>query len=282
MHIKDPVLWYAHETSPFSIEFARKTEPYTMPLEHFHPQYEIYYLLSGERYYFIGDHTYHIQSGDLVFIKSQEVHRTSEATIPKHERVVFYFFESFIHEHYREHVPLLLRPFHEDNPVYRFKGKDFLQVESLLHNMLVELQTRPAGYEIRMKMTLIDLLLLAARHTTKLETTLLPLQSLLHEKITEISRYIRMNVTEDLSLSSLAEKFYMSPYYLSHTFKELTAFTLTEYVQTVRIRQAQRLLKETNMSILDISIQVGFENFSHFGKVFKKVTQQSPRQYRKE
>jgi AraC-like DNA-binding protein len=274
-------LLYGNLDAPFSIEYARRTDRFTMPTEHFHAQYEIYYLLSGERYYFIRDRTYHIRSGDLVLINTQELHKTSEGERPEHERVVIYFLETFLHQTpYREHIDLLLGPFREDNPVIRFRSKEMPHVESLISMMLNEMYVKPAGYDIRMKHIAIDLLLLAARHSIKKETTPSPLNSPLHQKISDIARYIGSHISEDLSLSSLAKIFYISPYYLSRTFKEATGFTLTEYVHTVRIRQAQKLLKESNLSITEISSSVGFDNFSHFGKIFKKFTSRSPREYR--
>ncbi|WP_127586845.1 AraC family transcriptional regulator [Paenibacillus koleovorans] len=282
MSAKQSKLWYAKLGAPISIEYAKRTEPFTMPNEHFHEQYEIYYLFSGERYYFIGDHTYHIHSGDLVCIPSQELHKTSEATLPKHERIVIYFNESFVRENYSEHADLLLSPFHAPNPVYRFSAKDLILTESLFQQLLAELHTKPLGYEIRIQHTFVEVLLLAARHLRKQEPTLSPLESPLHQKISDITRHIRAHISADLSLSALAEQFYISPYYLSRTFKAVTGFTLTEYVHTARIRQAMQLLKDTELSILDISNQVGFVNFSHFGKIFKKITQLSPREYRKE
>jgi AraC-like DNA-binding protein len=280
MNATESQIWFGQFDSPFSIEYTKRNDRFTMPAEHFHTQYEIYYLISGERHYFIRDRTFHIRSGDLVFINTQELHKTSEADVPKHERVVFYFFESFLRQTYGEHTDLLLRPFRGDNPVYRFTAKEMPQIERLFGAMLSELLAKPAGFDIRMKHTVIELLLLAARYPRKKETNPSPLDSPLHQKISSIARYIETHYSEDLCLSSLAERFYISPYYLSHTFKEMTGFTLTGYVHIIRIRQAQKLLKESKLSITEISSSVGFDNFSHFGKIFKKVMLQSPREYR--
>jgi YesN/AraC family two-component response regulator len=280
MNILENQLLYGDFEAPFSIEYARRTDRFTMPAEHFHAQYEIYYLISGERYYFIRDRTFHIRSGDLVLINTQELHKTSAAERPEHERVVIYFFESFLHQTYSEHMDLLLGPFRQESPVLRFRSKEMPYVESLISMMVKEMQVKQAGSEIRMKHIAIDLLLLAARHPNKKEMTPLPLDSPLHQKISDIARFIGSHISDDLTLSSLAKIFYISPYYLSRTFKEVTGFTLTEYVHTVRIRQAQKLLKESNLSITEISSSVGFDNFSHFGKIFKKFTSRSPREYR--
>jgi transcriptional regulator GlxA family with amidase domain len=50
----------------------------------------------------------------------------------------------------------------------------------------------------------------------------------------------------------------------------------------VRIREAQRLLRETELSITEIAERVGFDNYSHFGKMFKRITSVAPRDYRRQ
>ena len=80
---------------------------------------------------------------------------------------------------------------------------------------------------------------------------------------------------------SLSETFFISPYYLSRTFKAVTGFTLIEYVNLTRIKQAQRLLKETDHKIIDIAEAVGFESIGHFDRIFKKIAATTPMTYRK-
>lgn len=82
-------------------------------------------------------------------------------------------------------------------------------------------------------------------------------------------------------MTEIAEHFYISPHYLSRVFKEVTGLPLTEFVNMTRIREAQRLLRQTDAKIIDIAEQVGYGNLSHFGRVFKQQTGLSPLQYRK-
>ncbi|WP_408609514.1 helix-turn-helix transcriptional regulator [Anaerocolumna sedimenticola] len=85
---------------------------------------------------------------------------------------------------------------------------------------------------------------------------------------------------EDLSLEFLAKNFYISSYYLSHQFKNITGFTLNNYIQMTRIRNAQQLLLTTDMNVTHISESCGFSSFSQFNRTFNKYCDASPTKYR--
>ncbi|MGN0968754.1 MAG: helix-turn-helix domain-containing protein [Oscillospiraceae bacterium] len=94
-------------------------------------------------------------------------------------------------------------------------------------------------------------------------------------------RYIHENYYEPLSLESVARHVGLNPTYFSAAFKRQMSKGFLTYLTEYRISQAQLLLKNSSMSIIDIAIAVGFENQSYFSKKFKSVVGMSPRQYRK-
>lgn len=98
--------------------------------------------------------------------------------------------------------------------------------------------------------------------------------------LSEAMNYIRRNYNNDLSLEKVAQSIYISPYYLSHLFKEELNITFVEYLTMVRVEEAKKLLSDPSMSILAIASEVGYEDASYFSKVFKKTTGLSPNQYR--
>jgi two-component system response regulator YesN len=83
-----------------------------------------------------------------------------------------------------------------------------------------------------------------------------------------------------LALSTIADHVYVSSCYLSHLFKQVTGSTVTEYLNKVRIRAAQKLLKQTQLKIYEIAEQVGFNDSHYFSIVFKKLTGVSALEYR--
>lgn len=98
--------------------------------------------------------------------------------------------------------------------------------------------------------------------------------------ITEITEYIRENYTEDLYLEGLADKYNTTDKYLSKLFKNSLGIGFQEYLATIRLVEAKKLLLETDISIVKIGEKVGFSNHSTFFRVFKKFEGVSPKQFR--
>lgn len=73
----------------------------------------------------------------------------------------------------------------------------------------------------------------------------------------------------------------MSRSYLSRIFRKVTGFSVVEYLNFVRVRKAQELLKGSRMRITEISESTGFGNITYFERVFRSLSGQSPAQYRR-
>lgn len=84
----------------------------------------------------------------------------------------------------------------------------------------------------------------------------------------------------DLSLGAMAEKFNVNPSYLSSLFKKDTGKTLTAYVSEKRVARAKHLLETTAFQIQQISHECGILDVNYFAKIFKKLSGQTPKQYR--
>ena len=102
------------------------------------------------------------------------------------------------------------------------------------------------------------------------------------ERIHEAMTYIRENAGQNISRSEMAEMLHLNEEYFSKTFHKFAGCTFKEYVMAERIRQAQRLLKHSRLSVSLIASKVGYDNFSYFSKAFKKATGLTPQEYRKE
>ncbi|NIK76205.1 YesN/AraC family two-component response regulator [Paenibacillus castaneae] len=269
-------------TSELYVEYMKRSEPFTMADEHYHDYYEIYYMLSGKRIYFIRDRTYSVEQGDLVFINKNELHKTMQTGEASHERVIIHLDDSMLQQHAAEHAAFLLTPFQQQGHIIRLPRQEQVAVEQVIRRMLTEIGQKSTGYELFPSHAVTELLLTAARYLQQHEPAPLHHDTPIHAKISEVIRYINAHIEEQLRLGTLAEQFFISPYYLSRMFKEMTGFTFSDYVVLTRIKEAQRLLRESKLSITDIAASVGFDNFSHFGKMFKKTTRLSPRDYRKQ
>ena len=98
--------------------------------------------------------------------------------------------------------------------------------------------------------------------------------------IREIKKYIEENYMEEISLGQLAELVDMNASYLSSVFKKETGMTYSEYLILCRVKQASRLLVETNLSIGEIAHQSGYQDARYFSKQFSKQVGLKPSEYR--
>lgn len=98
--------------------------------------------------------------------------------------------------------------------------------------------------------------------------------------ITSIKQYIREHFRENINREEMAAFVFITPNYLSKLFRSETGMTLREYVNQCRIREAKRLLANTELTISEIALETGFENMSYFSTVFKKACGVGPLAWR--
>lgn len=92
-------------------------------------------------------------------------------------------------------------------------------------------------------------------------------------------KYIKNNLTEDLSLETLASNMSLSPIHFHNTFKRAVGKTLREYVEEQRLKKAVELLISTNHTLTKIAFECGFSSQSYFSYVFKRKMKKTPREY---
>jgi len=92
-------------------------------------------------------------------------------------------------------------------------------------------------------------------------------------------KYIRINYCKNISLSDAARYLNVNKSYLSRLFRQKTGMTLVDYLTKIRIENAIKLIKNTNLRIYEIAEKVGYENVEHFSRVLKKRVGVSPKEY---
>ena len=102
-----------------------------------------------------------------------------------------------------------------------------------------------------------------------------------HWAVKAVELYIKTYYDRPIKLSYLANLYFIHPDYLSRLFKKETGLTFSEYLNRVRIGQARELLADTSQSVTSICYETGFNNVCYFNKLFKRMTDMSPREYRK-
>ena len=103
-----------------------------------------------------------------------------------------------------------------------------------------------------------------------------------YDKIHKITDYINENYAENITLESLSQDFYINPSYLCRLFKDVTNLTIVEYLNQIRVKNAELLLTSSNKSIMEISQLLGFSSQTYFNRVFKNIMMLNPSEYRKQ
>lgn len=92
--------------------------------------------------------------------------------------------------------------------------------------------------------------------------------------------FMEENFTSNIQLAHVAEAVFLHPNYLSALFSKKMGLTFRDYLRTLRINHAKKLIQETNLSVNEIAEQSGFKDSTHFFRVFKSVTGVTPRKYK--
>lgn len=100
--------------------------------------------------------------------------------------------------------------------------------------------------------------------------------------IENIKNYIDENLLHDFSMADLSAVFNYNEKYLGRLFRQRTGMTVKEYCNRAKIEQAKLLLMGSCMSIANIATHVGYNNVTYFNRIFKRITGQSPLEYRNE
>ena len=100
--------------------------------------------------------------------------------------------------------------------------------------------------------------------------------------VLEVKRYLDENFSERIVLDDLCNQFYISKYYLTHSFKDQFGMSITNYLLSVRITKAKQLLRFSNKTVEEIGYETGIGAPTYFSRVFKDVEGVSPSQYREQ
>lgn len=98
--------------------------------------------------------------------------------------------------------------------------------------------------------------------------------------VNEAINHVLNNITINLTINNIATYLSITPEYLSHHFKIVTSISLKNFINFKKIEFAKYLLSSTDLTLIEITISLGFKDQSYFSKVFKKYTGTSPSRYR--
>lgn len=270
--------YYSEVEHLFNADYVKRTEPFVMTQYHYHNVHEIHYFFEGERRLFYKDRIYHVMPGDLIIIKKYELHSLCDWNKAGHARILIDFKSEFF-DGIKSDINIL-NCFDRNIIVMRPNKDDRKMLENKMMNIVNEFAQKQIGYRTMLTAQMTDFLITLDRMMNKYsDERETPSQQYII--VSEIMTYIAGHYEDKLTLESLGKRFGYSRNYLCGLFKAVSGFSVVSYINGIRIKKSQELLKNTNSSVAKIAQSCGFESSTHFGRVFKEIAGCSPVKFRK-
>lgn len=268
-------------TDDFLIEQVKRDANYTNQTSHFHPYYEIGYLVNGARSMTINHSLYNVERGCLIFVAKGELHKgfPNENNPSSVELINLYFHEKYLAPFYQLFGKDQLISFFSNHIIKIPVGRQEYVLD-LFQKILYEYQEIDELSKELIRNYFCELISFLIRLVRK-NTNSLMLPDPNNKIMEDAVKYIYYNYHKDLTLEEVAAKFNLSKSHFSKRFKSVTGFGYKEYLISVRIKEACNLLLTTNKSITEIAFLCGFNDSNYFGDAFRKANGISPHKYRK-
>jgi AraC-like DNA-binding protein len=246
-------------------------------------EYQIYYILDGERFFYSNNKSYRMSKGTLSFIDKKKIPFTNVIGGKYHERILIEIEETWLISAGTVMELDLTGFFSNLHGVLQMNSKHQEIIEKKLRKMeeVLKAEKPYASAEVKELLFSIIIMILNGAGTRPEEYHTTGGKMMRYVKVKEIIYYIMEHYSEIYGLEDLAGIFYLDKSYLSRIFKEVTNFTVNEFINIQKIDRARNLLIDDSLSIEDISKKLGYERLSYFDRVFKKYVGMSPLQYRK-
>jgi AraC-like DNA-binding protein len=250
---------------------------------HSHKNFELNLITSGSGRRIVGNHISSYNKGDLVLLgpnisHAWEILETEKEKEP--ECIVTHFYENIISSDFfnipeLEAVVALLKD--SKNGIW-FKGPKVDKVVPVLKKMA---NTKGLDSYIHLLKVFNLLLQIDDREYLTLPSSLPNSYAKDQDQINKVYEYVFQNMQEGIKLKEAAAIVYMEPSSFCRYFKKKTNQTFMDYVKSVRIGIAAKLLAETDKQITQICFECGYNNLANFNHYFKVIMQKTPSEYRK-
>lgn len=243
--------------------------------QHFHDfHYEICFVLNGKTKYFFDLQKYELSVDDVIFVNKKTPHLIVDNN-DDCDKIIINFNDHFLKKS-SLNFHFLTEIF--SNHIFKIPGEYANDFIHLLTELVYE-SDYPSSFSSKIiNGNVYKILVTMYRIVTKTQLN----KSLPTNPIIEAAtKYICQNFNENLTLENVASKCHVNKCYLSKLFKSIMGVNFINYVNSIRIQNASKMLINTDMSIMEISEKCGFNSQNHFCEVFKNVKGVSAREFRK-
>lgn len=263
---------------------------------HSHNFIEIAFVEDGEGMHQIGEESMPCGKGDIFLLNCSVKHRF----IPAKDRSLTICNCVFLPEFF-DYSLVGNKSFQTLSNIYLFRSffvddcrsyirfaipdQDFVKVNGLINDIYNEFNTETTGFLELIRAYMIELLIYILRKTQN--DTAINSFSSFNKDISpfvnqKIISYIEEHFKSDVTIGDLAVMSFLSPAQFCRIFKKTTGYTVKEFMQKTRVEVACKMLRETNKTIGEISLAVGYSDFKYFTKLFTRIIGNTPSAFRKE
>jgi len=264
------------KNAPLRFWYNTQTKGYDT---HCHSALEIVTPIDQEFAMMIGNVAYTIKPGDIFLIPSGVLH--SYLNQKGGSRFIYVFKTDFLHSFpgFSYIMSLLSRPIFINNDTF----PDIYEEEiKLILNLASDYWQQSPLWEMQIYARLMHFFSCfgnSCMHHANLESIPLDNQNV-SECLDRLFEYVEYHFAEDISLEQAADVAGYSKYYFTRIFKECTGQTFMEYLRSVRISEAEKLLLDNHIPIGTVAFQAGFSSLTTFNRIFKQIKGCAPSEYR--
>lgn len=247
--------------------------------EHHHTECELSLVVSGSGTYYVCGTEYSFSSGDMFLFGSNEAHCITDVTTPLN--LLNIQFEPCLLWENPDTVELLTLFNMRNNQFRNQFSKDDTILQNLILKIEKELSEKNSGYIIEIKHLLFSSLIHIIRtYDYVKKNNQYKFHNPSTEKLKDAMSYIDNNLENKITLKEIASAACMAETYFSSVFKKFNGISPWEYITIKRVERAIYLIKNTNMTKLEIAEKCGFSSSSNFYKTFYHITGKKPSDYR--
>ncbi len=269
------------QRSEYAIAHKIDTELTSVAI-HQHDFFEIDFLLSGSVTYTIGNRIYHFSPGDILIVSPDQLHQVSiDAGAAPYERYMLWISSALLHRLSTGQSDLAAC-FDTARPDYSnlicLEPTQRKHIQALIELLHQESEEDQFGSDIAPDALLQALLTLINRLATQGSREQPAATGDLNPMVFRVIDYIGLHYDEEISLQTLADRFYVSKYHLSHEFSHNVGMSVYQYLKKKRLMMACQMLAGGE-KIGDAAAACGFSTYTSFYRAFCEEYGMSPRQY---
>jgi AraC-like DNA-binding protein len=272
---------------PLCVYRSRPNQDESILFCHWHDEVEIMYLASGSATFYLDTVPVEIGEGEAVIINSGTIHSGASADF---QNCVFYAvvfdFSMLFNNKAGDSLGKYLVPVHKGQ--YRLpvklsrEGEQDREILQQVRNIVDAYINRKPAYPLTILSSLYAILggLIAQDRLTAVGIVKTEASHSRLAQFKAVLAFIEENYSQKIGIREMADHINMSPYHFCRFFKTMSGKTPFEYLIGYRIHQAELLLKDPSRKIIDIALEVGFNNISYFIKSFREYKKMTPAKYR--